>query len=318
LWCPEREFLVCWNSRVALPISITPKMSQERRQCMAKIPDETDVLVPFEIANFPGEYREYYGTKRHNLFAMIQKHPEMWSYFHMIDQILHREIDDLQVSTNVNDHLPRAFYINAHAKIRIAMELAFQGCMQECRSVLRDAVEWAAYAHYMMSDPALQRIWWEQDEAGGRAIFDEKFVHKKRLTVFAVQDELHQKFGELSEGGSHPTPTSMFSRIVFTDTPTERGMRVYYSGVPDERGWAIELFSRLLTCFVIEQTFFNDFRTRLELDPKLMSMRQEFAVHKERLRPFMIQKYNIKDPGAYPTRRKAPAKGASKPPSGRP
>jgi hypothetical protein len=94
----------------------------------------------------------------------------MWSYFQMIDQTLYREIDDLQVSTSVSDHLPRAFYINAHAKIRIAIKLAFQGCMQECRSVLRDAVEWAAYAPYMMSDPAMQRICWQQDEAGGREI----------------------------------------------------------------------------------------------------------------------------------------------------
>ena len=48
---------------------------------MPKEPEETDVLFPFEIANFPAEYRQYYGTKRHNLFAMIQKHPEMWHYF---------------------------------------------------------------------------------------------------------------------------------------------------------------------------------------------------------------------------------------------
>jgi hypothetical protein len=42
---------------------------------MPKEPEETDVLVQFEIANFPAEYRQYYGTKRHNLFAMIQKAP---------------------------------------------------------------------------------------------------------------------------------------------------------------------------------------------------------------------------------------------------
>jgi len=46
----------------------------------------------------------------------------------LLDEILFREIDDLQVSRDVDKHLPRAFYINAHAKIRIAMELAFQGC----------------------------------------------------------------------------------------------------------------------------------------------------------------------------------------------
>jgi hypothetical protein len=103
----------------------------------------------------------------------------------------------------------------------------------------------------------------------------------------------------------------MYSRIIYTDTPTERGMQVFYSGVPDERAWAIELFSRLLTCFVIEQTFFNDFKVRLELDPTLMNMRQEFAIHKEKLRPFIIKKYDIKDPGSYPTKVHASATAAS-------
>jgi hypothetical protein len=284
---------------------------------MTKLPEESDVLVPFEIENLPAEFRQYYGTKRHNLFAMIQKHPEMWHYFTLLGQIIYREIDNLQVSNDLDKQLPRAFYINAHAKIRIAMELAFQGCMQECRSVLRDAVEWTAYAHYMMTDPTLQKIWWEQDDHAGKALFNAKFVHKKKFTVFAGQDELHEKFGQLSEAGSHPTPQSMHSRIIYTNSPTERGMRVRYSGVPDERAWSIELFSRLLTCFVIEQTFFNDFKIRLELDPTLMRKRQEFAAHKEKLRSFIVKKYNIKDHLRPQTKSSAPTAAApiSKPPA---
>lgn len=67
---------------------------------MPNAPSQTDILVPFEIENFPEEYRGYYEIKRNNMFAMIQKHREMWNYFHMLDQILCREIDDLQVSIN--------------------------------------------------------------------------------------------------------------------------------------------------------------------------------------------------------------------------
>ena len=77
---------------------------------MPKEPEETDVLVPFEIANFPAEFRQYYGTKRHNLFAMIQKHPEMWHYSTLLDEILFREIDDLQVSRDLDKHFPRALH----------------------------------------------------------------------------------------------------------------------------------------------------------------------------------------------------------------
>jgi hypothetical protein len=45
---------------------------------MAKEPAETDISVPFEIANFPTEYRGYYATKRHNMLAMVQKNRAMW------------------------------------------------------------------------------------------------------------------------------------------------------------------------------------------------------------------------------------------------
>jgi hypothetical protein len=236
----------------------------------------------------------------------------------MIDQILFRQIDDLQVSKGLDTHLPRIFFINAHAKMRIAMELAFQGCMQECRSILRDAVEWTAFGHYMTSEPALQKIWWEQDEPGGKGAYKAKFVDNKRITLFAGQDELYQKFRQLSDAGSHPTPQSFYSRVAFTETPTERGLTVHYSGIPDERAWAIELFSRLLTCFVIEQTFFLDYKTRLQLDPTLMSMRHEFEAHKEALRQLMITKYNMKDPGENPVCPRAASAPKSATSSGKP
>jgi hypothetical protein len=42
-----------------------------------------------------------------------------------------------------------------------------------------------------------------------------------------------------------------------------------------------------------------------------MNMRQEFAIHKEKLRPFIIKKYDIKDPGSYPTKVHASATAAS-------
>jgi hypothetical protein len=264
---------------------------------MADVPRESDVLVPFEIANIPTEYRDYYGTKRQNMFATIQKHPAFWTYFHMLDQIMYREIKDLEVSTDPTNHLPRIFFINAHAKVRIAIELAFQGCIQECRSILRDAVEWAAFGHYLNSDPALQTIWWEQHQPAGKSAYKAQFVDNKRLTLFAGQDELYQKFRQLSDAGSHPTPMSLSGRLNFTETATTRGMSLHYAGIPDEKAWATEVFSRLLTCFVIEQTFFTSFQTRLQLDYKLMDMRREFDANKEALRRFVITKYNMKDPG---------------------
>src|SRR5712692_11404440 len=124
----------------------------------APAPEIDDLLVPFEQQVLPAEYKGYYRTKRNNFFASIQKLPELWHYYMMLDQIWFREIDILKPS-EPNKAFPIVVYINAHAKIRIATELAFTGCLPEARSILRDAVEFVAHAHHMLKDPALQLVW---------------------------------------------------------------------------------------------------------------------------------------------------------------
>ena len=107
--------------------------------------------------NLPPKYREYYAAKRQNFFASIQSFPEMWRYYHLLDAIWLREIDDLEVARDAGRVFPVILYTNAHAKMRVAIELAFSGCMAEGRSVLRDAVEFVAHAHHVLKDPALQK-----------------------------------------------------------------------------------------------------------------------------------------------------------------
>jgi hypothetical protein len=59
----------------------------------------------------------------------------------------------------------------------------------------------------------------------------------------------------------------------------------------------MSLFSFLLTCFVMEQTLFNDYESRLKLDSDLMRMRGEFEAYKEQLRQTIITGYKLKPPG---------------------
>ena len=83
--------------------------------------------------------------------------------------------------------------------------------------------------------------------------------------------------------------------------PTRAG---FYScgGSPDDRGFAIELFVPLLTCYVMERTLFGNCEIRLQLDPRLTQMPQEFEVFKEHVRRKMIADYKIKPPATKPTR----------------
>ena len=43
--------------------------------------------------------------------------------------------------------------------MRISIELALSGCLAEARSILRDGVECVAHAHFILSDPKLQKVW---------------------------------------------------------------------------------------------------------------------------------------------------------------
>ncbi|MGD0858386.1 MAG: hypothetical protein ABR912_03610 [Terracidiphilus sp.] len=270
---------------------------------MCKTPDDSDLLVQFELDNIKDDYRLFYSIKRNNFFSSVQGFPELWGFFCRIDQIWRREIEDLEVAIDPNRTLPVVLYMNAHAKLRISMELAFSNCMPEARSILRDAVENVAHAHHMLRDTANQWIWMKKDEPAGKKAFKSAFEENKKTNLFADLTELHEKYGELSEAGSHPTLLSFANRVTTEDREGQRHMIVNYSGAPDRRLFALELFSRLLTCYVMERTFFEDYKTRLQLDGQLVQMRHNFEIFKENLRRELIVKYNVQPPPSKPTPR---------------
>lgn len=267
---------------------------------MAETPDDSDLLVRFERENIKDDYRLFYSIKRNNFFSSIQGLPELWEFFCRLDEIWRREISDLEVATDADRAFPAILYMNAHAKMRISMELAFSNCMPEGRSILRDAVETVAYAHHMLRKPTAQLTWMQRDEPQGKKPFKKEFEDKKKTGLFSGLAELHEKYGELSEAGSHPTLQSFANRVAVEDRGGDRHFVVNYTGAPDRRLFAMELFTRLLTCFVMERTFFEDFRVRFELDARLMQMRQTFEAFKESLRRTLTIRYNVQPPPANP------------------
>jgi hypothetical protein len=102
---------------------------------------EKDLLLPFESEHIPEFYREYYKIQRNNFFASIQAFPAMWRYYLLLDKIWLREFEDLKPPGDSKLIFPLLLFINAHAKIRISIELGFSGCLSEARSILRDAID---------------------------------------------------------------------------------------------------------------------------------------------------------------------------------
>jgi hypothetical protein len=263
---------------------------------MSDEPKDSDLLAPFEIANITGEYRDYYKAKRNNFRFYIQEFTELWEQYQKLDAIWLRELRDIQSFTDETLLFPAVLFVNAHAKIRISVELAFAGCLQEARSLLRDAIECVAHGHHMLKDPELQRIWTEKDKLGGAKIFQKAFQESKKDNLFAGLGELHTQYGRLSETGSHPTLRSLANRVVFEDTLGTHAIKVNYTGVADTHAWATEVFTLLCTCSTMERAFFNDFELRLQLDDRLTEMRRDFQSYKETLRQTLIVRYNIQPP----------------------
>jgi hypothetical protein len=86
--------------------------------------------------------------------------------------------------------------MNAHAKMRVSLELAFSDCLAEVRSILRDAIEFFAHAHAMLSDTNLQKTW--LDKVNGKQeleAFKDAFERNKKQGLFKGLDELHKTWG---------------------------------------------------------------------------------------------------------------------------
>jgi hypothetical protein len=259
---------------------------------MSTEPTTDDLLVPFEQQVLPSEYKDYYKTKRNNFFASIQKFPELWDYYMMLDKIWFREIDVLKPSSP-NKGFPVIVYINAHAKLRVAIELGLTGCLPEARSILRDAVEFVAHAHHMLKDAALQIIWLnklDDDEA-----FKKEFWYSKQTGLFSGLDELYEVWGKLSEAGSHANVNSLCERVRTVTVDGDLEWRLNYTGLA-EKPWAMGLFDMLLICFKMEETLYKDYEMRFQFDETLVAMRRDFERYKESVRRLIVTRYNVKPP----------------------
>lgn len=256
-------------------------------------PRESDLLVPFEVENIPAEYRGYYTAKRANLQTSIQRFPALWKYYLLLDRIWLREFEDLNSARDSQRMFPLLVFFNAHAKIRVGMELAFSACMAEARSILRDAVECTAHAHLMTKDPELQKTWLNKNDAG-RA-FEDAFVRNKKHGLFQGLDELHKFWEQWSETGSHSTINAMCDRFRIVESATHVQYVLNYCGV-EPRLWTTSVFSMLLASSLMEKVVFSDFESRLDLDDGLLRMRADAQLLKEKLRRDLITQCGIKRP----------------------
>jgi hypothetical protein len=260
-----------------------------------KAPTLDDVLLPFEQQNMPSEYMDYYAFKRTNFFASVQKFRDQWNYYLKLDAIWTREFRALTPATDPNTIFPITVYMNAHLKIRVAIELAFSGSLPEARSIMRDAVEFAAHAHHMLKDPAKQEVW--LNELDDEKAWDKEFWDNKKRVLFEGIPLLYEVWGQLSDVGSHANIKSMCERFSTTEVNGQTQLNVAYTGL-NEKTWAVGLFVLLLQDFMMEEMLFRDYQMRLQFDETLLKKRAAFGVYKEQLRSAIAARYDLKRPEA--------------------
>src|ERR1035437_5664817 len=259
----------------------------------ASNPAEEEFLTRFERENIPSEYKEHYLAKRQNFHASIQGFPELWNLYILLDKIILREFADLTTRPDLKTLFPLFLYFESHVKIRASMELALSVCLPEARSILRDGIEFVAHAHHMLKDPELQKTWLNKNEEA--EAFRAAFEKDKKAGLFNGLDELHTKWGELSETGAHATINAVCQRYVQTEDDKGINFRWNYRGV-DVQPLVLELFTMVTTFFKMEEMLFLDYEDRLKLDDILLGMRRDFETRKETLRRKLIAHLELKPP----------------------
>jgi len=218
----------------------------------------------------------------------------------LLDLILFTEFQDMARATDTNRMFPLVLFLNAHAKIRVSTGLAFSRCMEEARSILRDAIETAVFAHYMLGDPNLQKVWLSKDDEVKEANqFKEAFEKDKKNRAFKGQAELLEQWGRLSETGAHSTPQAVVSRFVIKESEQEVHFALNYTGVED-RVWEPETFTLLRNVSRIERMVFDDFRQRLQFDEALIQNRTRAEKLRKLCQQEVIRKHNIQSPKGKP------------------
>jgi hypothetical protein len=261
--------------------------------------DESELLLKFEKDNLPADYKDYYVTKRQNLFASIQAFPGIWHCFVSLDKIWLREIDDVKTVRDMKKMFPLILFLNAHAKSRIAFELGLSACLTEAYSILRDAIESIAHGHRILVNPDLLKIWLDKNDGKlARDAYNKEFWNSKEERLFEGLDELHGLWKRYSEHGSHTNINSIVSRFVMEEDATTLTWKLMYTGL-SPRILGPALFELLLAFHYMERVMFKDFEDRLKLDVSLVDMRVRFDHDKEAMRRNIIKVFGIKPPAQH-------------------
>jgi hypothetical protein len=233
-------------------------------------------LFPFEQQNFHAEYQQYFGLKRGNLFRSITVFNGLWECFQNLDDVWHREIENLEASLATTQMLPSLMFRYAHSRFVMAMELGFSCCIGDAYSVLRGGIEAVAQAHKIHRQPDLTPVW--TNKARGKTEmeqFKHAFEYNKEISLFPAEhglSELYIFWKQFSNLGPHSGVHSVGKSFEQVTTGETIGWNLNYFETDPQR-LAMYLFALFQASFHMEKAFYSCFESRLRFDMKLERMR---------------------------------------------
>jgi hypothetical protein len=237
-----------------------------------------ELLGP-ESERFHVAYQEYFKGKRQNLFKAMAEFKGVWDGLQLLNDIWTREFSDLEHLREQTHLLPKLIFSAAHGRFLTAIELGFSCCIGDAYSILRDGIEAVAHAHKIFKEPTAGAAWTNKHKGKAElAAYNKIFEEKKKENLFPEEHglrKLHTYYIHFSELATHTSVTSVGKS--FEDMSTEGKVRwgFHYFETNPQR-LAGFLNTLLQVSAHMEEAFFGCFETRLNLDPQLLRMRDEF------------------------------------------
>ncbi len=253
-------------------------------------------LFPFEQQNFHAEYQRYFNAKRGNFFRSITVFNGLWGCFQTLNDVWHREIEDLEHLREAAQVLPCLMFRYAHSRFVIAMELGFSCCIGDAYSVLRGGVEAVAQAHKIHREPQLATVWTEKEKGEPESLrFKQAFEFNKATSLFPAEHGLGELFTywkQFSNLGPHSGVCSVGKSFEETKTGQTVTWALHYFETNPQR-LALYMFALLQASVHMEKAFYSCFEPRLKLDVELDKIRSSVELQKEQQRKYLWATYKL-------------------------
>jgi hypothetical protein len=222
----------------------------------------------------------------------------LWECFQILDDVWHREIEDIEKSLASTQMLPSLLFRYAHSRFVVAMELGFSCCIGDAYSVLRGGIEAVAQAHKINRVPTLTSVW--TNKARGKTEMDQykqAFEANKAVSLFPAEhglDKLYTFWQQFSNLGPHSGVHSVgksFEQKTVGETIT---WNMHYFET-DPQKLALYLFALFQASLHMENAFYSCFEPRLKLDGELGRLRDSVAQQKEEQRHHLWQTYKLQE-----------------------